>query len=301
MKKILLMVAVSGLLFATASCDKLDPTVNPDDLIPSIGGFDDYGASYARFSVSDSQTVRFSRGNLQYQDSTDTWRFAENQYDYIGMDDTNIAVGYAGWIDLFGWGTSGQNAGPSDTSTVVANYPTSMVRVDWQYDYSANDWGVRNAISNGGEQPGKWRTLTREEWEYLLFTRTTSTVGKVENARFVKATVGDVAGLILFPDTFFKPNGVAPVVNINMIGASFGDNVYSLEQWAEFESIGAIFLPAAGARLGNNVDQIGTHGGYWTSTYGTTGFAVSMVFSAEGIGMNSYYCFFGRSVRLVHD
>ena len=28
--------------------------------------------------------VYFSRGNLQYQASTNTWRFAENQWDYVG-------------------------------------------------------------------------------------------------------------------------------------------------------------------------------------------------------------------------
>lgn len=301
MKKIMLMVAAGAMLLAMASCDKLDPSVNPNDLIPSIGGFDDNGASYSQFSVSEWHTVRFSRGNLQYQDSTSTWRFAENQYDYIGIGDTGIRSGYPGWIDLFGWGTSGATVGPSESSTSSDNYPTSMVYVNPNLDNSANDWGVRNAISNGGNEAGKWRTLSREEWDYLLFTRAGSPIGKVANARFAKATVGDVVGLILFPDTFFKPNGLAPVVNVNMIGASFSDNLYSLSQWAEFESIGAIFLPAAGFRHGKVVEQIGTQGSYWTSNYGSTGFAVSLIFNAEGIGMNSYYSYFGRSVRLVHD
>ena len=39
------------------------------------------GAINSLFSVSDDLQVRFSRGNLQYQASTNTWRFAENQYD----------------------------------------------------------------------------------------------------------------------------------------------------------------------------------------------------------------------------
>ena len=30
------------------------------------------------------EKVVFSQGNLQYQASTNTWRFAEHQYDYIG-------------------------------------------------------------------------------------------------------------------------------------------------------------------------------------------------------------------------
>ena len=42
------------------------------------------GAINGLFSVSGSRQVYFSRGNLQYQASTNTWRFAEHQYDYIG-------------------------------------------------------------------------------------------------------------------------------------------------------------------------------------------------------------------------
>ena len=33
------------------------------------------------------------------------------------------------------------------------------------------DWGVNNAISNGGNEAGLWRTLTIEEWKYLMESR----------------------------------------------------------------------------------------------------------------------------------
>ena len=85
------------------------------------------GALSGVFSVSDTKQVQFSQGNLQYQASTNTWRFAENQWDYvgtqipdqyghaggtvIGSDNSNISQTYSGWIDLFGWGTSGWNNG----------------------------------------------------------------------------------------------------------------------------------------------------------------------------------------------
>ena len=36
------------------------------------------------FSVAEGRQVQFSQGNLQYQPSTATWRFAEHQYDMIG-------------------------------------------------------------------------------------------------------------------------------------------------------------------------------------------------------------------------
>ena len=44
------------------------------------------------FSVSETKKIRFSKGNLQYQASTDTWRFAENQWDFEGLKNENIYV-----------------------------------------------------------------------------------------------------------------------------------------------------------------------------------------------------------------
>ena len=61
------------------------------------------GALKGQFSVAADEQVFFSQGNLQYQASTDTWRFAENQYDMVGADNKNISATYTGWIDLFGW------------------------------------------------------------------------------------------------------------------------------------------------------------------------------------------------------
>ena len=65
------------------------------------------GALKGLFSVSASKKVCFAQGNLQYQASTNTWRFAENQYDALTTENTNVSATYVGWIDLFGWGTSG--------------------------------------------------------------------------------------------------------------------------------------------------------------------------------------------------
>ena len=41
------------------------------------------GAIDGMFSVSDNIQVFFSQGNLQYQPSTNTWRFANNSWDLI--------------------------------------------------------------------------------------------------------------------------------------------------------------------------------------------------------------------------
>ena len=75
------------------------------------------------------------------------------------------------------------------------------------------DWGVYNNIYNPRsgqiDQAGTWRTLTgsyyqgdnpeQGEWYYLMHVRAASTVNGTPNARYCKACVNNVNGLILFP------------------------------------------------------------------------------------------------------
>ena len=61
------------------------------------------------FSVAADRQISFSQSNLQYQARTGKWRFAEHQYDR-SSDNWKISSSNTGWIDLFGWGTSGWNS-----------------------------------------------------------------------------------------------------------------------------------------------------------------------------------------------
>ncbi len=179
---------------------------------PYQGVMKDANGTPYEFSVAPDKKVYFSMGNLQYQASTNTWRFAEYQYEYVAFGNSSagnyrglvftggmypsgdvgdkcgnelISSSYNGWIDLFGWGTSGQNHGaicyqPWSTSENYSDY--------YAYGNSANnlnsqtpstaDWGY-NAISNGGNTVNSgWRTLEGNnntsvasgllEWGYLL-------------------------------------------------------------------------------------------------------------------------------------
>ncbi len=261
------------------------------------GGFDANGASNALFSVSATKQVRFSKGNLQYQASTGTWRFAESQYDYIGTWNEYISSMNNRWIDLFGWGTSGWNSGASDYqpwSTSTTNsyyYPGGSYTNSLTGTYANADWGVYNAISNGGNQAGMWRTLTKDEWNYLLFTRSAT-------YRYVKATVNGKAGMIVFPDSFTLPSSVA-VTGYNRTGTSYTANVYSLDQWTALQNAGCIFLPVAGYRHGTNVSSVGSNGYYWSSTYGNESYAWLMHCGSAAVVNN--YRSYGFSVRLVQD
>jgi hypothetical protein len=251
------------------------------------------------FSVSNSQQVYFSPGNLQYRASTNTWRFAINPWDYIGNANSNISSSYNGWIDLFGWGTSGYNHGancyqPWSTSTTNSDYYAYGNDQYNLYDLTGQaDWGY-NAISNGGNQENQWRTLTVDEWDYVFNTRNTSS-----GIRYAKAKVNNVNGVILLPDDWSADYYVLNSTNTN--NSSFTSNMIAAMQWNTLEQYGAVFLPAAGCRDdGTSVYDAGSYGGYWSSSYYESYSAWNVGFNGSGLYAgdgNCRYC--GLSVRLV--
>ena len=221
------------------------------------------GALPGLFSVSETQQVHFSKGNLQYQASTNTWRFAEHQYDYIGSDNGNISSTYSGWIDLFGWGTSGWNSGavcyqPWSTSCLYSDYfPGGSYTNGLTGDYVEADWAWHNPISNGGNAAHQWRTLTSAEWDYLLCHR---------GAKWGTGNINGVGGMIILPDTWRLPSGCSFTSGRSSGYYDWTHNSYTLSQWAQMEAAGAVFLPVAGRRLGTRLLDVGGFGFYWSST-----------------------------------
>lgn len=265
------------------------------------------------FTVAGSpvRKVYFSQGNLQYRASTNTWRFADNQLDYVGDDkgDSGVrtprgtvyqdgvqsnnqkrASDYTGWIDLFGWGTTGINYRslstdeyqPWTTSGIAANYgpvydasdlAASSLSVSGQ-----SDWGVNEILAGSTVIPGgTYRTLTREEWLYLLnhssylfaelpFGRTrtlTLTFASIEDPSYAVSYQfiqpgAPLWGLILFPDGFMEDNAALvssyPAARIGPGGAE-KDQWTAVTNWPELEAAGCVFLSSA---------EIGGH--YWSAT-----------------------------------
>ena len=244
------------------------------------------------FSVSGNKRVFFSQGNLQYQASTNTWRFAEYQYDFVGESNGSISSDYSGWIDLFGWGTSGYRSKyPYMSSTTSADYGNGNNDITG----TNYDWGVYNAISNGGNQARLWRTLTNDEWVYVFNTRTTPS-----GIRYAKACVNDVNGVILLPDNW--NNSYYSLNSTNNDDASYSSNTITASQWETLEQHGAVFLPAAGYRTGTVVYNVGSYGGYWSTSYENSVRAYAVFFLASSLNPQySRYRYYGFSVRLVHD
>ena len=235
------------------------------------------------FSVSADKQVTFSKGNLQYHPANDEWRFAENQTDYIGLENNNCSSTYNGWLDLFGWSTSATNFG------VNISYSSD--------DYSGSfvDWGT-NKIGN--DAPNTWRTLTYDEWRYVVFWR--------PNASSLKgvAQVNDVNGLILLPDNWTCPAGVTfkSGYHSEYSEEAYGQHqTFSAEQWSKLESAGAVFLAAAGYRYSSHVSSLQIGGIYWSATEYNSNNAYFLCFISEEADMDNLTRNHGHSVRLVKD
>lgn len=265
-------VVPGGVNYITLVGNNLDFSLVPGELM-------------GKFSIGANQKVRFSSGNLQYSTrgthavadggtAIGTWRFAPNQYDYIGEDNLNIGENYTGWIDLFGWGTSGWNSGAS----MYQPYHYNLLGAGNLFYSGSNaraDWAVYNAISNGGNQPNQWRTLTMSEWIYLIYQRD----GHEE--KFGVGNINGVNGMFLLPDDIDEDDNPLPCSftcgfpeNPSETGV-WSRNTYTIAQWLKMEAAGVVFLPAAGyrsvQRFADNTSRlyynnIQKEGVYWSMT-----------------------------------
>lgn len=298
--------------FHTQAYDMPEPPEppTPSDTIPE-------GATNGLFSINENgDQVYYSKGNLQYQASTNTWRFAENQWDYVG-DDTYgtvyengekcnnalLSETNNGWMDLFGWGTSGYDHGavcyqPWSVSSMNGDYNAYGVSTYSLFDQTGQaDWGY-NAIINGGNQEGLWHTLTRDEFIFLVRERNT-----MSGMRYAKATVNEVQGIILFPDDWTASN--FEIVDNDIESASCSSNIIDNLIWEEvFEQNGAVFMPFTGQRSGTSCSAL-DKGLYWLATSTASGSAYNICFTNTSLipdddcGDLDRYA--GRAVRLVQD
>ena len=251
-----------------------------------------------------SQYVRFAPGNLQYQARIDpftdhgTWRFAKHQWDLVDNDPSTSGNAtrvdrntQEDWIDLFGYGTSGedreQNAyQPWDTSIVDADY----ISCNLSDYYVWSDWGWNNPISNGGDMPEKWRT---PDWDLII-----------SNNPVAYAQVNGVYGIIILPVDYSHP--LPQALNLYTNGSSgindnYGANIISFADWPKMEVAGAIFLPAAGMRIGTNLNVfLESTGCYWSSTGYGNGQAYVLQFGPGNISSSYRHpVSHGCAVRLI--
>ena len=185
------------------------------------------------FSIDPTHQIEFSRGNLQYKASENKWRFAENQYDYVGTYytahyfsgyynrrtnyDAPVGNVYEGgikcnntdyytdlmstdcWIDLFGWNTWDK---PTLVSLHREDYASTQAEfVDWGHNT------IHDTKAGISYAPDTWRTLKKSEWEYVVWGRPNAEqlcgLASIDGMPY-----GNVKGLILLPNEFVLPDGL---------------------------------------------------------------------------------------------
>ena len=275
------------------------------------------------FTVNPStgKKILISQGNLQYNTTSHVWRFAPNQYDTLVTSKEYYYDNSNHWIALFGWGTSGSSIAPYELSARPNGTRTDSMYAyygaETDIDGTNYDWGIYNAIQNGGNVANYWRTLTRSECNILFNTAAATPRTSVmsnslsDGAMYLLARVNNIRGIVLFPDVFpLTPAEVTIGGTVNYNTFKY-NNPYQatidLDNWRKMEAAGAVFLPAT-----NYIRSTGTAYNpsstmyalfYWTTTHsGTTG-AYNIYIS------NQYFNYFNNyeprgtmcAVRLVHN
>lgn len=270
------------------------------------------------FSVSSTKQVNFTKGNLQYNAAYNSWRFAENQYIFIGDAAGNNVATEAratqdAWIDIFGWGTSGYDntavdptaehyqpwsyvqASVGDANNTYHYGPSLTVMpagTSWSGSLLNYDWGVYNF--KAGVEAG-CRTMTQAEWAYLLTTR----CGNTGLTLCGHGNLFGANGLFLLPDGW---SWDAPAVAAAVTAASFewvpsataklftnnviADNEKGRALWHALEDAGVVFLPATGYRYLGEFRNVNARGAYASSTVANKDVMYCMVFYSGGLNVD---------------
>lgn len=180
------------------------------------------GNVFSEFSVSATKKVYFSKANL-------TW----NETDGYHFHDTQFEEEHSGGSSILNFDYTTLPAYGDQQQTSL----TGLDRFTWGHIstqcINSSDWLSNNEIADGadpewgkqmtGEGNDQWRTLTADEWNYLLHERSGN--------RFMTVSVlipctykgdpayTDISGLLLFPDNFdYSGLGLTQAANANSLG-----------------------------------------------------------------------------------
>ena len=187
---------------------------NPSIPAPSLTDAVHSGNNLSVFSVSPTQKVYFSKANLKYTLSTDTWGFHDSQVDecYGLLYQPNsfqaprpkqskykqawVEGSSTSSMDRFCWGYNEEDNTLSETDFIAGRKDLSRTfGTDWGCAFPTNTY---------------WRTPTASEWDYLL-NNTARGDKRFMMVRFLyrktypgssKEYQSYCSGLMLFPDNF---------------------------------------------------------------------------------------------------
>ena len=239
-------------------------------------------ASAPKFRVDTDKTVEFSKGNLYWSNNDKKFHFEENQWSFANTWNTSqVSHFYWSKTASVAYNSYYYEESPSDKDVFFTNTTTTTANTSFQVE---------------GELAGTWRTLSREEWNYLLGTRSGN--------KFAKAKVNDVKGLLIFPDSYNNEKAISGITGISDGSGSYPTDNILETTWTLMERSGVVFLPYVGMREVSIVSpypvEINMSGnGYWSSSCSsnTHAYRVSFGESSTSDIERSY----GYAVRLVRD
>ena len=149
--------------------------------------------------------------------------------------------------------------------------------------YKAVDY-IGDFVDWGPNMGAGWRTLTKDEWNYLI-----------ENNTKGRATVNDKNGYIFLPNDWSGPAFTANPDN-------FTTNVYSGDDWTAMENAGAVFLPSGPARNGT-YPLIANDAKYCSSTSlnNDTSYVFTIYYNQSQSACTGTNRAYGCMVRLVSE
>lgn len=251
-----------------------------------------FSPNYSFFCVGDGRYVEFAEGNVQYQPSTKSWRFAENPWDVVGEDNLKVNDStYTGWIDLFYYSREDNNFG--------LEYSSSGEFVDWGVNFGGEYKKIYEyeTIYGASYLPSEYETLLREEHRKEVVDvdvdcsmshitgecDTTYTYVDINEYDYVKKVLRDVvyvlgewhvltasewrhlndyrpnAKYLKFEATLHEVNGwvYLPDVFVNPGVKISYESVNALDDvaWGKLKAVGAVFFPSAGSRDGEEYQK----------------------------------------------
>ncbi len=240
-----------------------------------------------KFTVSaDGKQVQFSKGNLQFLPRIPTYHFATAQFEVRLNANTFVKYTDVNWIDLFGWGTGEY---PLNYSINNTDYPTF------------NEWGD-HPIQNSSYEAGTWRTLSSDEWDYILNSRPNA-AQKRGLAAFNFDPDPRLFAIVILPDSFQLPAGLSFDPN----ATGYEDNLYNTRQLKKMQDAGAVFLTLNAYRLDTTIYEYeylrsrGAKGHYWTKTTSGDSQAIAVNLDTNGPVLGARDRAQGLGVRLVKD
>ncbi|MCQ2308164.1 MAG: hypothetical protein MJ000_11490 [Bacteroidales bacterium] len=234
-------------------------------------------ASAPKFTVGmdgdTPRTVEFAPGNLWYGkadgEEKAAFHFEKNQWDYSVGEEIFFGFNWdASHVSHFFWSATASVAYAEDYS---------------DDDASSSDVFFTNTESFQVDGEAGWRTLSNAEWEYLLGTANPSRANATSLRAWKELDDGTHKGLVILPD-----GTKASVMS-------------SITSTADLATSGAVFLPAAGDRNGTYMNNVGSNGTYWSSSFDSSqpSWAYFMDFNSDGCISDGFYRESGFAVRLV--